>query len=170
MQVQSLGQEDTMEGEWQPTPVFLLGASHKQRSLAGYSPSGSEELDMTEAIARKSTSLAQPKKQGFPAEKLKVKVAQSCPTPWDPTEFHVVHGILQARILEWLSFPFSRGSSQPRDRTQVSCIAGGFFTSWATREALPAVSYSQKEKRVDKVYPSSVIHAPLWTEVAPWLQ
>ena len=45
------------------------------------------------------------------------------------------HGIAQARTLEWGAFPFSRGSSQPRDRTQVSCIAGGFFTSWATREA-----------------------------------
>ena len=42
---------------------------------------------------------------------------------------------LQASILEWVAFPFSRGSSQPRDRTQVSRIAGGFFTSWATREA-----------------------------------
>ena len=52
-------------------------------------------------------------------------------TPMDYT----VHGILQARILEWVAFPFSRGSSQPRDRIQVSCIAGGFFTSWATREA-----------------------------------
>ena len=40
-----------------------------------------------------------------------------------------IHGILQARILEWVAFPFSRGSSQPRDRTQVSHIAGGFFTS-----------------------------------------
>ena len=40
----------------------------------------------------------------------------------------IVHGILQARILEWVDFPFSRGSSQPRDRTQVSHIAGGFFT------------------------------------------
>ena len=39
-----------------------------------------------------------------------------------------VHGILQARILEWVGFPFSRGSSRPRDQTQVSCIAGGFFT------------------------------------------
>ena len=46
-----------------------------------------------------------------------------------------VHGILQARILEWVAFPFSRGSSQPRDRTQVSPITGRFFTSWATREA-----------------------------------
>ena len=42
-----------------------------------------------------------------------------------------VHGILQARILEWVAFPFSRGSSQPRDRTQVSRTAGKFYTSWA---------------------------------------
>ena len=41
-----------------------------------------------------------------------------------------------ARRLEWVAFPFSKGSSQPRDQTQVSCIAGGFFTSWATKEAL----------------------------------
>ena len=46
-----------------------------------------------------------------------------------------VHGILQARILERAAFPFSRGSSQPRDRTQVYLIEGRFFTSWATREA-----------------------------------
>ena len=63
-----------------------------------------------------------------------VKVTQSCPTLCDPMDC-VVHGLLQARILEWVSFPFSRGSSQPRDRTRVSCIAGGFFTSWATRKA-----------------------------------
>ena len=44
---------------------------------------------------------------------------------------YAVHGILQARILEWVAFPFSRGSSQPRDRTQVSHVAGGFFTSSA---------------------------------------
>ena len=48
---------------------------------------------------------------------------------------YTVHGILQARILEWVAFPFFRWSSQPRDQTQVSRIAGGFFTSWATREA-----------------------------------
>ena len=60
-----------------------------------------------------------------------VKVTQSCPTLYDPMDY-TVHGILQARILEWVAFPFSRGSSQPRDRTQVSHIAGGFFTSWAT--------------------------------------
>ena len=48
---------------------------------------------------------------------------------------HTVHGILQAGILEWVAFPFSRGSSQPRDQIQVSRFAGGFFTSWATRGA-----------------------------------
>ena len=48
---------------------------------------------------------------------------------------YTVHGILQARILEWVTFPFYRRSSQSRDRTQVSRTAGGFFTSWATREA-----------------------------------
>ena len=63
-----------------------------------------------------------------------MKVAQSCPTLCNPMDY-TVHGILQPRILEWVAFPFSRGSSQPRDRTQVSRIAGGFFTSWATREA-----------------------------------
>ena len=52
----------------------------------------------------------------------------------DPMDY-TVHGILQARILEWVAFPFSRGSSQPRDQTQVSCIAGGFFTPWATGAA-----------------------------------
>ena len=50
-------------------------------------------------------------------------------TPW------IVHGILQARILEWVAVLFSRGSSQPRDQTQVSRITGRFFPSWATREA-----------------------------------
>ena len=48
---------------------------------------------------------------------------------------YTVHGILQARIPEWVAIPFSRGSSQPRDQTQVSLIAGGFFSSWAPREA-----------------------------------
>ena len=46
-----------------------------------------------------------------------------------------LHGILQARILKWVAIPFSRGSSQPRDGTQVSHFAGRFFTSWATKEA-----------------------------------
>ena len=57
-----------------------------------------------------------------------VKVAQSCPTLRDPMDY-TVHGILQARIPEWVAVPVFRGSSQPRERTQVSNIAGRFFTS-----------------------------------------
>ena len=66
--------------------------------------------------------------------KVKVKVAQLCPTLYHPMDYRV-NVILQARILKWVAFPFSGGSSQSRDRTQVSLIAGEFFTSWATREA-----------------------------------
>ena len=64
---------------------------------------------------------------------LKVKVVQSCPTLCDPMGY-TVHGILQARILEWVALPFSSGSSQPRDQIQVSHIAGGFFASWVTHQ------------------------------------
>ena len=64
---------------------------------------------------------------------------------------YTVHGILQARILGWAAFPFSRGSSQPRNQTQVSRIAGGFFTSWATREALQSqLPLSQKTQNINK--------------------
>ena len=62
-----------------------------------------------------------------------VKVTQSCLTLCNPIDYRV-HGILQARLLEWVAFPTCRGSSQPRDWTQVSHIAGGFFTSWVIRE------------------------------------
>ena len=61
-----------------------------------------------------------------------VLVTQSCLTLWDPTDCSPlgssVHRILQARILEWVAIPFSRGSSRLRERTQASCIAGGLFT------------------------------------------
>ena len=59
---------------------------------------------------------------------VKVKIAQLCLTLCNPMDYRV-HGILQAKILEWVVFPFSRVSSQPRNRTQVSGIAGRFFTS-----------------------------------------
>ena len=65
---------------------------------------------------------------------VKVQVARLCLTLCDPMDYRV-HGLLQARILEWVDFPFSRGSSQPRDWIQVSRTAGRFFTSWATMEA-----------------------------------
>ena len=68
--------------------------------------------------------------------------AQSCPTLCDPLDY-IVHGILQARILEWVAFPFSRGSFQPRSQMQVSWITGTFFTSWDTGEDLLCSSLYQ---------------------------
>ena len=82
-----------------------------------------------------STTQLQPKLSPDVAKCLlavKVKVAQSCPALSDPRDY-TVHGILQAGILQWVAFPFSRGSSQPRNWTRASCIAG-FFTNWAIRE------------------------------------
>ena len=82
----------------------------------------------------------------FPASEMVSKymlVAQLCPTLCDPLNCSPpgssVHEIFQARILKWVAFPFSKGSSQPRDWTQVSCTAGRFFTIWATREASETV-------------------------------
>ena len=73
-----------------------------------------------------------------PLEKEK-EVAQSCSTRCDTMDCSPpgssVHGILQARILEWVAMSSCRGSSWPRDRTQVSSFGGRFFTVWATREA-----------------------------------
>ena len=69
----------------------------------------------------------------------KCQSLQLCLTLWDPLDYSPpgssVHGILQARILEWVAMPFSRGSSWPRDQTQVSCIAGRFLIIGTTREA-----------------------------------
>ena len=66
------------------------------------------------------------------------EVAQSCPTLCDPIDCSLpgpsVHGIFQAIVLEWIAISFSRGSSQPRARTQVSRIVDRRFTVWATRE------------------------------------
>ena len=74
----------------------------------------------------------------FPGPWTLVSVAQSCLSPCDPVDCSPpgssVHGILQARVLGWVAISFFRGSSQPRDRTWVSCNAGRFFTIWATRQ------------------------------------
>ena len=69
-----------------------------------------------------------------------VLVVQSCPTLCNPIDCSLpgssVHGIIQARILEWVSMLFSRGSSQSRDWAQASCTAGAFFTLWVTRKQI----------------------------------
>ena len=75
-----------------------------------------------------------------------MKVAQLCPTLCNLMEVFSVHGIFQARTLEWVAIPFSRESCQPRDRTQVSSIASRFFTVWATR------STRVRAKTIDSVW------------------
>ena len=71
--------------------------------------------------------------------KVKMLVSLSFLTLCDPVDCSLpgspVHGILQERILEWVAILFSRGASQPRNQTWVSCISGRFFTVWANREA-----------------------------------
>ena len=95
---------------------------------------------------------------------IKVLVSQSCLTLCDPMDSSSpgssVHGILQARILEWVAIPFSRGSSWPRDQTLVSCIPGRFFTIWATRET-PRWSKSTSIMLVHLWY--AVTKMALWT-------
>ena len=67
------------------------------------------------------------------------EVAQSCLILCNPMDYSLpcssIHGIFQARVMEWVAISFFRGYSQPGDRTQVSCITGRHFTIWATREA-----------------------------------
>ena len=75
------------------------------------------------------------------------EVAQSCPTLCDPMDCSLigsfVHGIFQARMLEWVAFSFSRRSFRPRDWTRVSLIVGRRFTIWATREILMRLTSRQ---------------------------
>ena len=72
-----------------------------------------------------------------------------------------VHGIVQARILEWVAISSSRGSSQPRDQTQVSCIAGRCFTIWVTREAPDSRSKGRCKKLPNIFFQRGTILYPL---------
>ena len=118
--------------------VRILGRvavpSSRRSSDSGIKPASLTSPALASRFFTTSTTLAKGLKV-----KSKSEVAHSCPTLCDPTDCSLpgssVHGILQARILEWVAIPFSRGSSQARDWIQVSHIAGGFFTSWATRKA-----------------------------------
>ena len=80
------------------------------------------------------------------------EVAQSCPSLCDPMDCSPpgssTHGILQARVLEWVAVSFSRGSAQPRDRTRVSHIPGRRLNLWATREAPRTVYHHPKFEKL----------------------
>ena len=91
-------------------------------------------------------------------KKVKMKVAQSCQNLCNTMDY-AVNGILQARILEWVAIPFCRGSSQPRDQTQVSHIAGRFFTSRATREAQEY--WKERKKKSEVAQLCSIVWDPM---------
>ena len=89
---------------------------------------------------------------------MKVKVTQSCPTLCDPMDY-TVHGILQTRILEWVAFPFSRGSSQPKDPNQVKVKSlsrvGLFATPWTVAYQAPlSMRLSRQEYWSGSPFPS----------------
>ena len=148
--------------QWHPTPVLLLGKSHGRRSLEGCSPWGRWGMDTTERLhfhfslscigewngnLLQCSFLENPRDGGVwwaavygvaqSRTRLKWLSSSSSSHVWLCNPMHTsgfsVHGILQARILEWIAIPFSRVSSQPRDWI---CIAHRFFTIWATRAAL----------------------------------
>ena len=130
--------------EWQPTPVFLPREPHGQRSLVGYSPWGHKRVGqhlVTENV-HTHTHTHTHTQVDISSTWLKVKwshlvVSDSLWPHGHNLLGSSVHGIFQARVLEWVAIFFSRGSSWPRDRTWVSCIAGRHFTIWATWEAPP---------------------------------
>ena len=116
---------------------------------------GRKESDMTERLSHPDThafSRLMLRKPFFLWTWKLLSRVQLFATPWT-----VVHGILQARILEWVAFPFSRGSSQLRDWTQVSRIAGRFFTNWAMREAP-----TQSSPLLSAAPPSALCLRNLW--------
>ena len=109
------------EGNRVPTPVFWPGEFLGQRSLAGYSP----VYKILRCVPRHYKCGPLYKNVGI-FSLFESEVTQLCPTLCDPMDcsppLSSVHGIFQARVLEWVAISFSRGSSQPRDRTQVSPI------------------------------------------------
>ena len=105
--------------------------------------------------------------------KVKVLVARSCPTLSDPMDYSPsgssVHGILQARILEWVAVLFSRGSSKPRAQTHESCVAGGFFTSWATRETQWKKQVIGQYLSINPIKILQSLYFPIFSEFLQWV-
>ena len=96
------------------------------------------------------------------------EVTQSCPTLSDPMDCSLpgssFHGIFQARVLEWVATAFSRGSSQPRDWTHISCIGRWVLYHWATREASVQINSFQIIINLDFFYTYKKIRSwQLWS-------
>ena len=107
------------------------------------------------------------------AQKMKVLVTQSCPTLYDSMDCRQpgssVHGILQARIWEWVAMSFSRVSSQPRNRSQVPRIAGGFFTSIYCCCCLVAKSCQTLCNPMNCSLPGFSVHGILQPRILEWV-
>ena len=131
------------KGCWPPLLPFHLTFSYRMIKMQEYTKGIGLRTQSDKGTLKwscgKIRKLTVEKKSGIMDLKVKVLVSQLCLTLCNPKDcspsVSSVHGTLQARILEWVTIPFSRGSSWPRHRTQVSWIAGGFPTIWATREA-----------------------------------
>ena len=102
-----------------------------------------------------------------------ILVAQSCPTVCDSMDCSPpgspVHGILQARILEWVAISFCKWSSWPRDITKVSLIAGRFFTIWATGKVLLSQSCSTLCDTINCSLPISSVHGIFQARILEWV-
>ena len=111
------------------------------------------------------------------------EVSQSCPTLCDPMDCSPpgssIHGILQARILEWVAISFSRGSSRTRDQTQVSRIAGRHFKTLSHQgspanchmtQQIPLLSIHLKETRTERDTCTPMFIATLFTIARTWKQ
>ena len=137
------------------TPMMDILKEVKEANLRHTDADSSSDHVSTEAdvgvIQHKPGNTRSPRS----LKKLQVLVARSCPTLHGPMDYSLpgssVPGILQARILEWVAMPFSRGSSQPRDRTWVSCIADRFFTILSHQGEN---GRSRKSSRINLIYVS----------------
>ena len=117
---------DVRRRQWHPTPVLLHGKSHGQRNLVGCSPWGLEESDTTERLHFHFSLSCIGEGNGNPLQ---------CSCLENPRDkgawWAAVSGVTQSQTrLKWLSIAW-----HSRDRTQISRVAGRFFTVWATREA-----------------------------------
>ena len=168
--------------QWHPTPVLLPGKSHGRRSLVGFSPWGRKESDTTERLHFYFSLSFIGERNGNPLQCSCLENPRDGGAWWAS-----VYGLAQSQTrltrlstTSSSSLSFSRGSSWPRNGTEVSCIAGGFFTNWAMREAHNSGSQSLKchlwHQTPDrqKISVTTLLHCPshvmdIWEHAsAPW--
>ena len=145
-QVWFLGWGDPLEKGMVPTPVFLSEESHRQRSLVPYKPWDCKESEWLSKQTHTSAYSKFPKIGNNPDVLKLVDIWRKCDIwyKWivlinrKKLVYLSVHGILQASILEWVATPFSRGSSQFRDQTWVSCTAGRLYC--LTHQGSPGIN------------------------------